>query len=61
MWETRPATLSLISFSNPPNIDTAIINEATPNVTPKMEIYVMNEMNLELLLEKRNRLAMKYL
>ena len=38
-----------------------MIKAATPNVTPSIEIYVINEMNLESLPEKRYLFAIKNL
>ena len=61
MWDTSPATLSRISFSNPPKIETAMISDATPSATPNIEMYVMNEMNFELPFANRNLRAIKYL
>ncbi len=50
---------SVISFSKPPNTDTAIINAATPMAIPATDIVVMKEMKLDSFLDLKNLFARK--
>ena len=51
--------LSVISLSNPPKTDTAIIKAATPMAFPATDIVVIKDIKLDSFLDLKNLFAKK--